>query len=340
MGLNIEERIASLEFLRGRILAGDERIDLAKQKSFRNNNWFTPEQTEHALSAITEYYLNPEAINEFISHYSIKDNIQSHVVALIPAGNIPLVGFHDFLCCYLVGKKCQIKLSEKDEFLLPALVDIMSDQFSGVFEHLDFVDKLTGFEAVIATGSNNTNRYFEHYFKDYPKILRRNRNSVAVLSGQESKEDMEGLADDAFKYFGLGCRSVSKIFVPQDYDIKQVFPAFEKYWHYKDHHKFRNNFEYNNANLLLNEDVFLTDDVFILKEDANLVSRISMLYYEHYQDLDSLSEYLKLNSESLQCVSSNVSIQEVKTIPLGDSQKPSLMDYADNVDTVQFLLSL
>ena len=336
----IEQKLRSLQGLRDKIIDGHPVLSIAKTKSYQENNWFTEEQCDHALYAIAEHYLDELSLNNFVNHYSIRDNIENHVLGLIPAGNLPLVGFHDLLCCFLSGKSVQIKLSDKDKYLLPALIELIGEEYPDISEQVNFVDKLVNFDAIIATGSNNTNRYFELYFKEYPKILRKNRSSVCILSGNESDEELEAIADDAFKYFGLGCRSVSKLFVPKGYDIKKVFPAFEKYGHYKNHHKFRNNFEYNNANLLLNNDEFLTDDVFIIKEDSSMISRISTLHYEFYDSLEDLIEHLDLNQDKIQCISTHLKINALDTIGLGETQKPKLTDFADGVDTVQFLLSL
>jgi hypothetical protein len=333
-------KLKSLQGLKEKILADHALLKTAKIKSYQENNWFTEEQCNHALNSIAEYYLDQDLLKEFIEQYSIRDNIKNHVIGLIPAGNLPLVGFHDMLCCFLSGKSMQIKLSDKDKYLMPAIVELLAEDYPDVSNQISFVDRLENFDAIIATGSNNTNRYFEHYFKDYPKILRKNRSSVCVLSGKETAEELEALADDAFKYFGLGCRSISKIYVPVDYDIKEIFPAFEKYDHYKHHHKFRNNYEYNNANLLLNNDEFLTDDVFILKEDSSLISRISTLHYEYYNSIEQVTNHLDELQDQIQCISTHLDIPSLNTINLGDTQKPKLTDFADGVDTVQFLLSL
>lgn len=336
----IETKLKSLQGLKEKILSGHPVLEIARSKSYQENNWFTEEQCNYAFQSIVEGYLDDSDLKAFVEYYSLRDNIEDHVIGLIPAGNIPLVGFHDLLCCFLVGKSVQVKLSDKDKYLLPAIVELIGEDYPGIFEQVKFVDKLDGFDAIIATGSNNTNRYFEHYFKAYPKILRKNRSSVCVLSGTESKEELEAIADDTCKYFGLGCRSISKLYVPKGYDIKEVFPSFEKFSHYKHHHKFRNNFEYNNANLLLNNDEFLTDDVFILKEDPSMLSRIATLHYEFYEDVDQLIEHLTLNQDQIQCIGTRMDLTPLKTIGLGETQKPKLLDFSDGVDTVQFLLSL
>lgn len=338
--MDIQKKIDSLVRLGEIILEGNKLLEEAKIKAYRDNNWFTEEQVDKALNAIAKGMLDRNVLQSFSDIYHLDSNIQRHKVGLIPAGNIPLVGFHDVICCFLSNKQVRIKLSDKDKNLLPALIKLIAKDFPEINEYIDFVDKLSDFDAIIATGSNNTNRYFEHYFKAYPKILRKNRSSLAVLDGSESEDELRSLANDAFSYFGLGCRSISKVYIPLDYDVTKLFPAFSDFQHYKDHHKFRNNFEYNTANLLLNEDEFLTDDVFILKEDKSLLSRISILHYERYNGLDKLANELESIEDQLQCVSSNKAIGKLKTIPLGLTQQPSMTDYADGVDSVQFLLGL
>lgn len=322
------------------LLQGHPLIDKAIQKSYIENNWFTERQCALAIENIALGYLQKASLLEFADRYQLDDSLSTQTIGLIPAGNIPMVGFHDMICCFLSNNKVNIKLSDKDKYLLPAMVDIIAERYTEVKEYIHFVEQLKTFDAIIATGSNNTNRYFEYYFKKFPSLLRKNRSSVAILSGDEHIDDLKLLADDAFSYFGLGCRSVSKIYLPKGYDPKKLFPAFSNYHHYKHHHKFRNNFEYNNANLLLNNDVFLTDDVFILKQDDRMVSRISMLHYTYYDDQESLTKHLIQHREDLQCISTNMRIPDLQTIALGQTQRPNLMDFSDGIDTMKFLLSL
>jgi len=339
--LKTKEKIKLLSELSKIILTNEDvRLKAAIQKSYVENKWFTHEEVKFVLRSIAKQYLNPESLNQLAADYSIKESEVHKTVGLIPAGNIPLVGFHDMLCVFLCDHFCQIKSSQKDKYLAAALVDILIGLDERVKSYFSFVEKLKDFDAVIATGSDNTSRYFEYYFKDYPHVIRRNRTGIAVLSGTESQETLVRLADDVFRYFGLGCRNVSKIYIPKSFDLKQLFPLWKSYDHYIQHNKYANNFEYNSANLILSQQEFLTNNVFILKEDDALVSRISTVHYSYYENLDILVNQLKEQRDSIQCISTELDISEFPTVPIGYAQQPSITDFADGVDTINFLLDL
>jgi hypothetical protein len=242
----------------------------------------------------------------------------------------------------VAGCNIKIKLSSKDDDLFPALLSVFYEIDPTLKSRVELVETLKGFDAVIATGSNNTNRYFEYYFRNYPKILRANRNSVAVLTGSESKEDLEKLADDIFLYFGFGCRNVSKLYVPVGYDLEILFPAFEKYsWLHK-HTKYMNNYDYNRTILLMNKILHLSDDKVMLVEDERIASPIATLHYEYWHDEKILLSKLRQNSEKIQCVVSGHPGKwgGVSEASFGKAHHPQLNDYADGVDTLQFLLEL
>lgn len=302
-----------------------------------HNGWFTPEQVHFSINSWAEA-LTEENLNQWLSNYDFSE-VQPKTIGLILAGNIPLVGFHDFLSVLISGHNVMVKTSSNDQKLLPFLAEYLIAVEPKLAESITFAEgKLENFDAVIATGSNNTARYFEYYFKDKPSIIRKNRNSVAVLNGQESKEDLIGLGEDIFRYFGLGCRNVSKLFVPRGYDFKQFFEAIFEYGDIIHYEKYANNYDYNKAVFLMSMFPLLDNEFLTLKEDESYASPISSVFYEFYDDLESVKNRLLKDSEKIQCIVSNNLIND--SIPFGSSQKPKLWDYADNVDTISFLLKI
>jgi hypothetical protein len=249
------------------------------------------------------------------------------------AGNIPLVGFHDFLSVFIAGHKQTIKLSSKDDILLKHLINKLFDLDSSLVTSIVLAELLKGCDAYIATGSNNTARYFDYYFGKYPSIIRRNRTSVAILDGNETSEELELLADDVHLYFGLGCRNVTKIFVPEGYDFVPLLNAFKKYKHFADHTKYKNNYDYNLALLIMNIGYYMTNENILLVENESIFSPIGQLNYSFYTEKNSLQQTLQ-EEKSIQCIVGK------EKIYFGQAQKPSLFNYADGVDTMQFLLSL
>ncbi|ESU25128.1 hypothetical protein FEDK69T_00950 [Flavobacterium enshiense DK69] len=314
----------------------DKFIDLI-QLSQSHNGWFTPEQVHYAIDSWAEA-LTDENLNEWLSAYDFS-NVQPKTVGLILAGNIPLVGFHDFLSVLISGHNVLVKMSSSDQKLLPFLADYLIAVAPEMADNITFIEgKLENFDAVIATGSNNTARYFDYYFKDVPNIIRKNRNSVAVLNGKESKEDLEALGEDIFRYFGLGCRNVSKLFVPRGYDFKMFFESIYKYGDIIHYEKYANNYDYNKAVFLMSLFKLLDNEFLTLKEDPGYASPISSVFYEYYDDLEAIKSRLLEDSEKIQCIVSNNLIN--RSILFGKSQKPKLCDYADNVDTISFLLKI
>ena len=302
-----------------------------------HNGWYTPEQVYFAINSWAEA-LTEENITKWISKYNFDANPKEKTVALILAGNIPLVGFHDFLSVLITGNKALIKTSSNDQHLLPFLAKYLIAVDENLKDKITFVEgKLENFDAVIATGSNNTARYFEYYFKDKPSIIRKNRNSVAVLNGKESKEDLEALGEDIFRYFGLGCRNVSKLFVPKDYSFDGFFEAMFKYQDVIHYEKYANNYDYNKAVFLMSNFKLLDNGFLTIKEDSSYASPISSVFYEFYQNIEDLQSRLEADSEQIQCIVSNDLIKN--SIAFGKTQKPQLWDYADNVDTITFLLT-
>ena len=248
------------------------------------------------------------------------------------AGNIPLVGFHDFLCCFLSGHQAFVKLSSKDPWLFPVILDFLHEQNPELAQTVQPAAVLRGMDAYIATGSNNSARYFEYYFAKYPSLIRRNRTSVAILEGTETPEELEKLADDVFLYFGLGCRNVSQILVPENYDFIPLLQVFRKYQWMADHHKYKNNYDYRLSLAILNKLEYMTNDCLLLMPDDSPFSPISVLHYAFYREPET--RFLAMEKENLQCVVGR------RHIPFGTSQHPGLSDYADGADTMSFFQSL
>lgn len=319
-------------------------LEFAALKSQTENPWFTLENIRLSTKSIAEQFLKKRKLEEWLNNYSINQDLSVKSIGLIMAGNLPLVGFHDFLTVYLSGYKAQIKLSSKDQFLLPCIVEKIAAYDPGIKEQIIFVEKIKAPDAAIATGSGNSARYFEYYFRDIPHIIRKNRNSVAVLSGNETDEELLGLGDDVFQYFGLGCRSVSALFVPQNYSFKRMMELFREHWSMLNNHvKYRNNYEYNLACALMESKKLIVGDDLLLFEESSFISRIACLHYSQYQSIDEVKSILNGNDEDIQCVVSNVlSHNEVQPqlVCFGQAQQPGLMDYADGVDTMEFLLSM
>ncbi|WP_067029031.1 acyl-CoA reductase [Allomuricauda sp. CP2A] len=313
-------------------------FETAITKAKHQNGWFTRENILFALKQWSDL-LTEDNLKQWLSEYNL-ENGQSHKkIGIVMAGNIPMVGFHDFLCVLLSGNKVLAKLSSNDKVLLPFLAEYLMEQEPLLSERITFTEgRLEGFDAVIATGSNNTSRYFEYYFGKKPNIIRKNRNSVAVLTGNESQEELKALGDDIFRYFGLGCRNVSKIFVPTNYDFNLFFNAIFEHGAIIHQHKYANNYDYNKAVYLMSNFKIKDNGFLILKEDESFASPIATLFYSHYESEEKLRNHLTDNEEQIQCVVSNRG--SLGDVPFGGTQMPKLHDYADGVDTMEFLLQL
>ena len=308
-------------------------IDLSQS----HNGWFTPNQVHFAIQSWAEA-LTEENLNLWLSKYDFS-TVQPKTVALILAGNIPLVGFHDFLSVVISGHKVLVKTSSNDQKLLPFLAKYLISMHPELENYITFTEgKMEGFDAVIATGSNNTARYFEYYFKDKPSIIRKSRNSVAVLTGNETSEDLANLGEDIFRYFGLGCRNVSKLFVPKGYNFDAFFQAIYEQKDVIYYEKYANNYDYNKAVFLMSNFKLLDNEFLTIKEDSSYASPISSVFYEYYEDVNEIKNRLEIEAEQVQCIVSNGVTEN--SIAFGQTQKPNLWDYADNVDTLEFLLGI
>ncbi|MBR1643772.1 MAG: aldehyde dehydrogenase [Bacteroidales bacterium] len=346
--MNLQKRVealAELGHLLRKVANGESEeptIGAAVERTLRANPWFTASHVLYALGAWGES-LREESLRRWLSAYEV-GVVRPRTVAVVMAGNLPLVGMHDWLCVLLAGHRAVVKLSSNDAFLLPAVDEVLRrGGDADLFPSCRFADgPLRDFDAVIATGSNNSSRYFDYYFGRYPHIIRHNRGSAGVVEGDETRDELAGLCDDVFLHFGLGCRSVSQIFVPRGYDFAPlVAVARDRYGHFAEHHLFQSTYDYHRALLLMNGVPHVDAGFWLLRETDSLFSPVSVLHYASYDDLRSVAATLATRRESLQCVSCRRPLPDVEgCVALGQAQRPALWDYADGVDTLQFLFNL
>lgn len=331
--------------LKGRIVAfaklGEELKNLHPdevsnwaQNAGNENRWFTPEAVEMAITGIIKM-LDEDELAEWVAGYSFQNTNKR--IGIIMAGNIPLVGFHDLLCVLISGNIAAIKLSSQDKVLMPLVTDKLIAIEPRFAAQINYVDRLENTDAVIATGSDNSARYFKQYFGKQPNIIRKNRTSCAVLTGKETEEEIKALGKDIFTYFGLGCRNVSKLFVPNGYDFIPFLHVLEEYHEIGNHSKWVNNYDYNKSIYLVNREPHLDNGFLLLKESAEMVSPLSVLFYEVYEDEKELQTVLTAHEEKIQCIIGSNASQAIR---FGEAQYPSVSDYADGVDTLKFLTSL
>jgi len=332
--MNLQRRIDLLIRLGGWMQGNDPAWLEAKKKATAENPWFIPEFIELAVKNILEQFLQKNILQDWTQHYHIPDEQpKPKNVGIVMAGNLPLVGFHDLLSSFIIGHKTIIKLSSKDSALIKQLVEVVNSWEPETNDLIQFSEMLKNCDAYIATGSNNTSRYFEYYFSKWPHIIRKNKTSVAILTGKEKNDQLEKLADDVYQFFGLGCRNVTKIYIPENYDFVPLLAAFKKYNWLADHHKYRNNYDYNLTIQILNKKFYMTNGSILLIENPSLFSPISQLNYEYYTDESTVLASLE-KKEELQAIVSG------RHIPPGQAQSPSITDYADRIDTLSFLSSI
>lgn len=334
------ERIDALVQLGERLQQEDDYLKAIMHRTQYNNAWFTIENQEKAVRAIAEHFLEADKLNDWLARYDIPEQTDAKTVGLVMAGNIPLVGFHDWLCIFTAGHHAKVKLSDKDQYLFPYLLKLLAEIDERAASYTEMVDRLSGFDAVIATGSNNSARYFEAYFGRYPHIIRRNRHGVAVLTGEETQGELLELGKDIFQYYGLGCRNVAKLYLPKPYDFDPLLEALHEYREIVMNTKYKNNFDYNYALYTLNKAAFKANGCVMLVEEPALQSRIACLHYEQYENLEEVERDLKARREEIQCVVAQTDTLQHKSYAFGSAQAPELWDYADGEDTLAFLLSL
>ena len=331
--MTLQQRIDLLVALGKYMQNNSSEWQTIKEDANRANPWFVPEFIDMAAANISSEFLQKDKLEHWVEQYSIPNNNDKPVrVGVVMAGNLPMVGFHDMLCVFIAGHKLLVKLSSKDEILIKHLIAVMTDLHPPLKDLIAFADNLKGCFAYIATGSNNSSYYFDYYFGKYPNIIRRNRTSIAVLDGTESATELELLADDMQTYFGLGCRNVTKLFVPENYNFELLLKALNKYEHYADFHKYKHNYDYQLALLMMGNKFYMTNGTVLLSENESLFTAVSQINYKYYQTPNDLVE-LKKNKE-VQCIVGH------GFLPFGKTQTPGLTDYADGVDTLHFALNL
>jgi Acyl-CoA reductase (LuxC) len=332
--MNLQQRINLLVQMQEYMLSSAPAWEQAKSQAFSENPWFIPQFLQIAVNHIASEFLDINKLEAWTKAYALPPvNPNARNIGLVMAGNIPLVGFHDFLAIFISGHNQTIKPSSKDKTLIQHLVEKLYAFDPQTKDLIQFADMLQDCDAYIATGSNNSARYFDYYFGKYPHIIRRNRTSVAVLTGEETAKDLSQLADDVYLYFGLGCRNVTKIFVPLGFDFVPLLEAFSTYNYLADQHKYKNNYDYQLTLLILNKKYYLTNGSILLSEDPGLFSPISVLHFEYYSNSSGLTESLVADAR-IQSVSGK------QYLPFGLAQKPGLQDYADGIDTLRFLRDL
>lgn len=331
--MKLIERLDLLEKLRNYLLQSSPGLDEAIDYAYYQNPWFTPGYIQLSIQNIAQQFLSPEALKQVAEQYQIEESKTSPKrVGLVMAGNIPLVGFHDFLCIFLSGHHQVVKLSSRDQVLLKHILNVMTAFQPAFQEYIELADSLKGCDAYIATGSTNTSRYFQQYFAKYPHIIRKNRTAIAILDGTETAAELAALSDDIQLYYGLGCRNVSQVWVPEGYDFEPLLKALEKYDHYLDNHKYKHNYDYVLTINMMNRENYFTNGSLVLSPNKSPFAGIANLNYAYYQNVDQVID--QLNPDDLQVILGH------GFKPFGEAQCPRFTDYADGVDTMAFLKEL
>ncbi len=338
--ISTDNRIAAFVGLSEFLRSPENRaeIDVWVEEAYLANNWFTPVNVRYALESIALMLGSPDALLDWYASY---EKVRTTAkIGVVMAGNIPLVGFHDLLCVLISGHRLLVKPSKDDTALIKLVVEKICELEPAFRDYVQFVDRINEADAYIATGSDNTARYFEYYFSSKPHIIRKNRVSVAVLTGKETDQELDGLCADIFRYYGLGCRNVSKLFVPEGYDFTGLYERAEAYRDYAaNHHKYFNNYEYNKSILLVNGDHHFDNGFLLIRDSDGFVSPLSMVYYKEYETPEKVRKMLGPHREKIQCIVGNGGLDELM-IPFGESQRPGLYDYADGADVMKFLSGL
>lgn len=332
--MNVQKRIELLVKLGEYLQMNGEDWQNATEKASRSNAWFAPEFIQLATNNIVTQFLQQEKLEKWVEQYQVPaENHAPKTIGIVMAGNIPLVGFHDLLCVFIWGHKAHIKLSSKDDVLIPHLVSQLQKWNDGLTDQFVFSDMIKNCDAYIATGSNNTGRYFEYYFSKYPNIIRRNRTSVAILDGTETEHELALLAGDIQTYFGLGCRNITQVFVPEQYDFIPLLEALKVYDFVADNHKYKNNYDYHLALLIMNNKYYMNNGSLVMAENVSPFSPVSQIHYQYYGNKEAVTEKLATSAD-IQCITGH------GFTAFGETQSPSLTDYADGVDTMAFLAKL
>lgn len=333
--LSREEHIKNLQALGQKLKYFAEHPPASVHRTAISNPWLTKENYCHALLHWSEL-LTAENLNTYVKPYTFHPSSQK--IGIIMAGNIPLVGFHDLISVILSGKTAICKLSSDDAYVIPDIIQELRALNPLYANLIEIVEKVKDVDAVIATGSNNSFRYFEYYFRDIPSVLRKNRKSMAVLDKHATHEELQLLAKDIFTYYGLGCRNVSLIFIPEGLPVEKVIDNFSPYQHYLDHNKYANNYTYHKALALINGEKHLDSGFMLIKEDQNLNAPLACVNICTYNSLDEVKTFINTHKEDIQCISTSLDFDN--SVSFGDTQTPALNDFADNVDTMLFLQNL
>lgn len=342
--MNLNSRIDAFVKLGERMLSeskqgcGSKFEQVVKDASI-HNPWFTSDNVFFAIESISFNWLQRDKLNSFVAKYpnNFFNPKESKKVVVIMAGNIPFAGFHDLLCVLLMGHRFLGKVSSKDGHLIASIIELLCEidpEFSSLIELSEVT--LHGFDAVIATGSDNSSRYFDYYFKNYPAIIRKHRNSLGVITGNETDEELTALSDDIFLYFGLGCRSISKLMVPKGYDFSPVLKAFKSWQNLDTHNKYMNNYEFQRTMNQMNLIDHIDTDFFLLKQNESISSTVGVLHYQEYEKIDDVLVYINKHADELQCIVGDPSLIP-NAIPFGSSQNPKLDEFSDSIDTIKFL---
>lgn len=333
--MTLKERISLFSSL-GELIKNslDAKFEEKINQAIQLNPWFTKHHIKTSFDAISQMIEEENLVN-WIGSYNLSET-KSKDVLIITAGNIPIVGFHDLLCVLISGHKAILKISSKDNILMKYIIELLISLDSRIADYIVIVDDIVKnkYDALIATGSDNSSKYFNYYFKDYKSIIRKNRRSVAILNGEETEEDLKQLAKDIFLYFGLGCRNVSKLYLPSGYDTDKLFNAFFDYKDVINHLKYSNNYDYNKTVYLMNSEKLLDNGFVLLKEDKSIQSPVATVFFEYYNNRSELNDFIEENKVLFQCIVSKDDIE------FGQTQFPKINDYSDQVDTIEFLLSI
>ncbi len=337
--MTLDERISLCIDVGNQLRIESDEMRRVLEETHQHNPWFDPVNVRESIHQIVIAYLNQDKLTEWVHRYAPIENAPKRV-GLVMAGNIPLVGFHDVLSTFICGHYSKLRLSQKDIVLWPYIIRLFTDINPKCAPYFEIVERLNEIDAVIATGSDNAARYFHYYFDRYPHIIRKNRVGVAVLSGEEKESDLVALAKDVFQYYGLGCRNVATIWVPRDYDFVPLLRLWDRYSYLKDHNSYRNNFDYNLAIYIMNGVPYMANDAIMLVENDRLVSRLACVHFQYYDDIQGVIDTIKTREGEIQVVVSHNPLPGFKSLLPGTAQQPSLMDYADGVDTMNFLINL
>lgn len=329
--MELAQRLDMLVQLQAYMLGNDAQWQAAKENAYEKNGWFIPQFIELSIKNIATHLLSRAGLQQWASKYNIPNQRSPLTVGIVMPGNLPLAGFYDFLCTFVAGHRQRIKLSTNDDVLLKHLVAQMGSWNAAVHELVMFDDMLKGCDAYITTGKQNIES-LKKYLSKYPHIIHRTGSAVAILYGHETRQQLELLADDVFQYFGQGCLNITKLYVPREYDFIPLLKVFDKYGFLIDHNKYKNNYDYQLALLILNKGFYMTNGSILLTESASISSPVARLHFEYYTDekdvIDSLAD------PGLAQV-----IAGTNQAPFGRAQQSVVCDQG-GAATLQFLLEL